>query len=211
MAKQALTWPDDLPPSEKHETKVVRLLRSGGNHWGVTESQAEFVYPRSLRPLRKIAGRIQEDGAATTTNTPVMDWKGGNSTQQGLEVSALLDEVFPTVVEMKSGDERLAGGGVCAGSSAAAAADAADLANGCVAVDGKSGGNNGKSIASKTASVGLEGGTGKARGGGGRRGKAKKKLARPTFYPYGNGNTAPSAGGVVYGGYMLSHSISPQV
>lgn len=190
MAKQALTWLDNLPSCEKRETKVIRLLRSGGSHWGVTESQAEFVYPRSLQPLRKIAG-VQEDSGK--------DERDADSTQHGLEVSALLDEAFPMVEEHQEGEEQW-GGGVCAGS--AAAANAADLAV------GKKSGTIGKPkeiIIVPGASTEEEG---KARRG---RRRKTKKLAKPTFYPYGNGNTAPSAGGVVYGGYMLSHSISPQV
>lgn len=58
------------------------------------------------------------------------------------------------------------------------------------------------------ASTVRSGGTGAVRR---RRAKTTKPLARPVFFAYGNGNTAPSTGGVVYGNYMLSHSIIPQV
>eukprot|EP00347_Sterkiella_histriomuscorum_P011923 403370574 len=35
-------------------------------------------------------------------------------------------------------------------------------------------------------------------------------FGRPTFHPYGNGNTKPTVGGVISGDYLKSHNINPQ-
>ena len=35
-------------------------------------------------------------------------------------------------------------------------------------------------------------------------------FGRPAFHPYGNGNTAPTVGGVVFGDYLKSHNVNPQ-
>lgn len=83
MARQALTWLDTFPPSEKREKKVVRLLRAGDSAWGVTESQSAFVYPQSLCPLQRIAG-VKTDSRAPAGDRACC-----------LEVSELLDEAFP--------------------------------------------------------------------------------------------------------------------
>ena len=38
-----------------------------------------------------------------------------------------------------------------------------------------------------------------------------KSFKRPIFGPYGYGNVKPMMGGVVYGEYMMSHNIEPEV
>ena len=34
-------------------------------------------------------------------------------------------------------------------------------------------------------------------------------FGKPAFHSYGNGNTRPTSGGVVYGQYLKSHNINP--
>lgn len=89
MVKQALMWEDPLAPPEKSEAKAVQLLRTGGGACGVTEARSAFVYPRSLRPLKRIAGL----GAGAGGGDIGAD---GDDDPKGLEVSKLLAAVFPT-------------------------------------------------------------------------------------------------------------------
>lgn len=214
MAKQALTWLDSFPPCETRETKVVRLLRTDGGAWGVTEARSAFVYPRSLGPLRKIAG-IGGDNHSS----------GGLEDPEGLDVTQLLDEAFPVVKGVEEGNDN----------------SNCDINNGKNNSSSRRSRHNNNdnnnttdtTTTSRTAATSpartagneppadrrskpdpedneAEGATGRARRRKGKRNTTAAVLPRPIFYPYGNGNTAPSYGGVVYGGYMRSHSISPQ-
>lgn len=88
MAKQALTWAHTVPSSRQRNEKVIRLLRAEDAGWGVTESQSAFVYPHSLRPLRKIAGL-----------------ETGSSDGNGTRVSELLEEAFPREQAEEEKDE----------------------------------------------------------------------------------------------------------
>ena len=36
-------------------------------------------------------------------------------------------------------------------------------------------------------------------------------FGKPAFHSYGNGNTDPATGGVIYGDYLLSHSVNPEL
>lgn len=182
MAKLALTWRESVPPpEEKRETKVVRLLRDGGDtDWGATEVRSSYVYPVSLRPLRKIAGVGARDRGGDGV-APAAELKE----PAGLDVSQLLDQVFPTQSKVGPGDK-------CNSNDSNNINDNNNRGNATAP------GNN----------------TNKSKRGEDKSGKGnenKKKAGKPVFYPYGNANTAPSSGGVVYGGYMLSHSIIPQV
>lgn len=78
MAKEALIWPNVQPVLATRNEKVLRLLQARDIGWGVTETQSAFVYPHSLRPLRKIAGLQAESPS-------------GN----GMNVSDVLHRAFP--------------------------------------------------------------------------------------------------------------------
>lgn len=203
MAKQALTWEDTLPLHEKQETKVVRLLRTGGSGWGVTETRSAFVYPQSLKPLRRLVGAKDE------CVTP-----GDAQDLAGLYVSRLLDEAFPAETNdthtdssdkvIKPEQKR----SIDAESLPNTTKNAVSGAHSSPAMERRKSGKaqevmkheNGAEARREGKSVGCK-----------RRARSMKVRSRPSFYPYGNGNTAPSSGGVIYGGYMLSHSIIPQV
>lgn len=68
MAKEALIWPNVQPVLAKRDEKVLRLLQARDVGWGVTETQSAFVYPHSLRPLRKIAGLQAESPSGNGMN-----------------------------------------------------------------------------------------------------------------------------------------------
>lgn len=38
-----------------------------------------------------------------------------------------------------------------------------------------------------------------------------KAYERPIFGPYGCGNLQPAIGGVMYGNYLMSHNVGPEV
>lgn len=207
MAKQALSWRDSPPASEKRRDKVSRLLRNeSSSAWGVTEAQSSFIYPRSLDPLRRIAGVGEGEG----------DWSHDDGTGEkeppGLKLSHFLDEVFPmdkkhhTTSNSKSSRDYIkTSNGTGTHNPATANPTTVTAAEDI----------NKKlpdSLRGKSKPADKNGG-----GGGGKikntknNTKNRKSLPRPIFHTYGNGNTAPSTGGVVYGAYMLSHSITPQV
>ena len=244
-------WEDPRPPSGRRETKVVQLLRTGGAAWGVTETRSAFVYPRSLRPLRRIAGL----GAGGD------DVGADGEDPKGLEVSQLLDTVFPR--QLGRDDDNNNDGGnantttynnsnnIGTTTSTSTSTNTITINNGkkinndktlrnngrttnVLGVAGRAGStapssNDNDNISAATRATGSTGNTppiiarcrGKsapkdreARDRGAKKSrkvKTGRTTARPVFYPYGNGNTAPSSGGVVYGGYMLSYSIIPQV
>lgn len=199
MAKVALTWRDSVPPAEeKRETKVIRLLRDGGAaDWGATEVRSSYVYPMSLRPLRKIAGVVAKGGGDIDVASAVE-----LKEPAGLDVSQLLDKVFPTQSSVRLGDDNDA-------TTTATTTTASTTIN--ANNNNNKGGSSATTSNNKPPSERLRNSS-KSNRGGDKSGKGTgDKAEKPVFYPYGNANTAPSSGGVVYGGYMLSHSIIPQV
>lgn len=192
MAKLALTWPESLPPpEEKRDIKVVRLLRDGdAGLWGATEARSSYVYPVSLRPLRKIAGVVAGESSGVG-----LDQTAGVKEPVGLDVSQLLEQVFPAATEVSPRGNNSKN----------------ETSNGHNTTTTNNNNDNNttgnEAVPSNITSPLHPPGSGK-RG----KGKGKTRTAvKPVFHAYGSANTAPSTGGVVYGGYMLSHSICPQV
>lgn len=217
MAKLALTWRESLPPpEEKREAKVVRLLRDGdAASSGATEARSSFVYPVSLLPLRKIAGAAAEGSGGVDLNQAAEAKEPAD-----LDVSQLLEQVFPAATEGNPGGDHK--GSINNGTS-----NGLNNNNNNNNADTDTGTRNDTS--NKNGNAAAPGSTGHpspldrhgSSGGGSNSARAQDKrgtgkgktraAVKPTFHAYGSANTAPSSGGVVYGGYMLSHSISPQV
>lgn len=226
MAKLALTWRESVPPpEEKRETKVVRLLRNGdAGSWGATEACSSFVYPMSLRPLRKMAGVIADGNSGVD-----LDQAAEVKKPAGLDVSQLLEQVFPQAAGVSPGD----GQGRHRRDAVNPTSNDIDINKDNTDIDTGTkhdisnnndnsstpfAGGDFMSPLDRPGGGGGRGGRGGARSSAARakdkrgRGKGKTRTAvKPVFHAYGSANTAPPSGGVVYGGYMLSHSICPQV
>lgn len=212
MAKLALTWQESIPPpEEKREAKVVRLLREGdAGSWGATEARSSFVYPVSLQPLRRIAGVFAEGGRgvdlvqAAEVKEPA-----------GLDVSQLLLQVFPAK-EDDLGDNS----GTNGGSNGLTTTTTTGTGTGTGTRNGASDRTQSSSVPGDSTSSLIDRASGSRSSACAhdkdRRRKERKRdkqrtAMKPVFHAYGSANTTPPTGGVVYGGYMLSHSICPQV
>lgn len=207
MAKLALTWQESIPPrGEKRETKVVRLLREGdGGSWGATEARSSFVYPVSLRPLRKIAGVLTEGSSGSDLAQAAE--VGGPA---GMDVSQLLLQAFPAK-DVNPGDNSSNGLTTTNTTITDIITDNTDTGtSNNIDYSSVPGGSSVPPTdrPSGSRSSGRVHDKDKKRR---EKGDTKRTVVKPVFHAYGSANTAPPSGGVVYGGYMLSHSICPQV
>ena len=197
---------------EKREARVQRLLQSTGPAWGGTETRSAYVYPRSLCPLRRIAG--------ISLGVEVGDERyGGQEQPTGYDVTQLLDEVFPREDALANSIKVDIGENIAAGQDQVAKSKEEASKEGESKIEKYA--PTGFSIAGDAENDDGEGASRvasderpkhskrdlRASAGGSRNGPSD----RPVFHTYGSGNTSPAVGGVVYGSYMLSHSITPQV
>lgn len=207
MAGRSLAWEDSsLLLEKKREARVTKLLQSPEPSWGVTETQSAFVYPKSLDPLRRVASASFGVEASDDEK-----WEQPS----GLDVTRILDKVVPAEsakdVEVDA---------VRRIEAARQASISGDMKSNQGSVDGH------ETVTSR-GSVNNRGHRDEDRPSVPRvttreRSRSRNRVdvvepgsgptaGKPVFHTYGNGNTSPATGGVLYGNYMLSHSIVPQV
>lgn len=211
MAGRSLAWEDSsLFLEKKREARVTKLLQSPEPSWGVTETRSAFVYPRSLDPLWKVAS--VSFGVEANDDEK---WDGCDQ-PSGSDVTRILDKVVP---KESAKDVKVD-----------AVKRIQDTTRASVSGDMKS--NHGRSV-DRHETVTSRGSVNNRGDRGGDRPSVPRVTTRecsksrnhidivepesgptagkPVFHTYGNGNTSPATGGVLYGNYMLSHSIVPQV
>lgn len=199
MAGRSLAWEDSsLFFEKKREARLTKLLQSPEPSWGVTETRSAFVYPRSLDPLRRVAS--VSFGVETNDDEK---WDGRDQ-PSGLDVTRILDKVVP-----EESAKNVKVDAVKRIQDARRASVSGDMKSNHGSVDNR--GDRGGDRPSVPRVTTRECSKSRNRINVVGPGSGPPTAGKPVFHTYGNGNTSPATGGVLYGNYMLSHSIVPQV